>query len=126
MSVKRIVTNIATEQVGSAHAFYLDVLGMSVAMDLGWILTFVADGDAAPQISVAKEGGSGTQVPDISIEVDNLDEIYERVRAGGFSVEYGPVNEPWVSGASMFAIPLGASLTSWRIVDPLHRLEFAL
>jgi catechol 2,3-dioxygenase-like lactoylglutathione lyase family enzyme len=34
-------------------------------------------------------------VPDISIEVDNLDEIYERVRAGGFSVEYGPVNEPW-------------------------------
>jgi catechol 2,3-dioxygenase-like lactoylglutathione lyase family enzyme len=59
------------------------------------ILTFAADGGAAPQVSVAKEGGSGTQVPDISIEVDNLDEIYERVRAGGFSVEYGPVNEPW-------------------------------
>ena len=42
MSVKRIVTNIATEQVGSAHAFYCGVLGMSVAMDLGWILTFAA------------------------------------------------------------------------------------
>jgi catechol 2,3-dioxygenase-like lactoylglutathione lyase family enzyme len=95
MSVKRIVTNIATEQVGSAHAFYCGVLGMSVAMDLGWILTFAADGAAAPQVSVAKGGGSGTQVPDISIEVDNLDEIYERVRAGGFSVEHGPVNEPW-------------------------------
>jgi hypothetical protein len=48
MSVKRIVTNIATEQVGSAHAFYCGVLGMSVAMDLGWILTFAADGAAAP------------------------------------------------------------------------------
>ena len=31
----------------------------------------------------------------MSIEVDNLDEIYDRARAGGFSVEYGPLEEPW-------------------------------
>ena len=118
MSVKRIVTNIATEQVGSAHAFYCGVLGMSVAMDLGWILTFAADGAAAPQVSVAKEGGSGTQVPDISIEVDNLDEIYERVRAGGFSVEYGPVNEPW--GVRRFYVRAPAQhLDAWLM--GLHR-----
>lgn len=95
MSVKRVVTNIATDQVGSARAFYCDVLGMRVAMDLGWILTFVAEAAVAPQISVATEGGSGTQVPDISIEVDNINEVHDRVRAGGFSVEYGPVDEPW-------------------------------
>jgi catechol 2,3-dioxygenase-like lactoylglutathione lyase family enzyme len=95
MVVKRIVANIASDQIGLAQAFYGDVLGMGVAMDLGWIVTFAADGGAAPQISVAAEGGSGTQVPDISIEVDNVDEIYERACAGGFSVEYGPVNEPW-------------------------------
>jgi catechol 2,3-dioxygenase-like lactoylglutathione lyase family enzyme len=95
MAVKRIVANFATEQVGSALAFYRDVLGMQVVMDLGWITTFAAHGSAPPQISVAAEGGSGTQVPDISVEVDNLDEIYERARSAGFLVEYGPINEPW-------------------------------
>lgn len=102
MAVKRIVANIAAEQVGLAKAFYSQVLDMSVVMDLGWILTFAADGSAAPQISVAAQGGSGTEIPDISIEVDNLDEVYERARAGGFVIEYGPVDEPW--GVSRFYV----------------------
>lgn len=50
---------------------------------------------AAPQISIATEGGSGTPVPDISIEVNDLDEIHRRVTAAGFSIEYGPQREPW-------------------------------
>jgi catechol 2,3-dioxygenase-like lactoylglutathione lyase family enzyme len=95
MAVKRIVANIAAEQVNAAGAFYGDVLGMTVVMDHGWIVTFAAEGRAAPQISVAREGGSGTSVPDLSIEVDNLDEVYQRARAAGFAVEYGPVRESW-------------------------------
>lgn len=95
VAVRRIVANIATESVSPAQAFYGEVSGMSIAMDLGWILTFAADASAVAQISVAVEGGSGTQVPDVSVEVDNFDEVYERARAGGFMVEYGPVNEPW-------------------------------
>jgi catechol 2,3-dioxygenase-like lactoylglutathione lyase family enzyme len=47
------------------------------------------------QMSFMAEGGSGTPVPDISIEVDDLDEALRRVRAGGFAVEYGPADEPW-------------------------------
>jgi catechol 2,3-dioxygenase-like lactoylglutathione lyase family enzyme len=95
MAVMRVVANVAAEQLGSAQAFYHDVLGMEVVMDLGWITTFAAHCSATPQISVAIEGGSGTQVPDISVEVDNLDEVYERARAAGFMIEHGPVNEPW-------------------------------
>jgi catechol 2,3-dioxygenase-like lactoylglutathione lyase family enzyme len=50
---------------------------------------------AAPQISIATEGGSGTPVPDLSIEVDNLGELHQRVLAAGSSIEYGPTSEPW-------------------------------
>lgn len=76
MAVKRIVSNIASAQVDAAWGFYGDVLGLEVVMDLGSILTFSAQGaNAAPQISIASEGGSGTPVPDISVEVDNLDEV---------------------------------------------------
>ncbi len=53
MTVKRIVTKIATEHVDYAKGFYTDVLGLHVVMDHGWILAFAAEGSAAPQISIA-------------------------------------------------------------------------
>jgi len=95
MTVKRIVANIATERVESAKAFYGDLLGMRIVMDHGWILTFAAEGAAAPQLSIASEGGSGNPVPDLSIEVDDLEEIHQRVVATGLPIEYGPKTEPW-------------------------------
>jgi len=95
MTVKRIVANIAAEQVDAAYAFYGDLLGMKVVMDHGWILTFASEESVAPQVSVATEGGSGTPVPDLSIEVDDLEETYRRFLAAGLPIEYGPVSEPW-------------------------------
>ncbi len=107
MTIKRITANLPARQTAAAVAFYRDVLGMRIAMDLGWITTFAAEGHAPLQISVATEGGSGTPVPAISIEVDNLQDVLERARAGGFAIEYGPVDEPW--GVRRFYVrdPLG-------------------
>jgi catechol 2,3-dioxygenase-like lactoylglutathione lyase family enzyme len=63
-----------------------------------------------PQISVATQGGSGTPVPDISIEVDDLVEVHRRMQAAGFNIEYGPVTEPW--GVRRFYVrdPFGRSI----------------
>ena len=47
------------------------------------------------EFSVATEGGSGTAVPDISVEVDDLDEALRRVRAADLAIEYGPADEDW-------------------------------
>jgi catechol 2,3-dioxygenase-like lactoylglutathione lyase family enzyme len=95
MAVKRIVANIATQSVQAAEDFYTDILGLQVVMDLGWIVTFAADEPATPQVSVAMEGGSGTPVSDLSIEVDDLIEVHQRVLAAGLPIEYGPTDEPW-------------------------------
>lgn len=95
MAVKRIVANIGASNIGAAKAFYGDILGMDVAMDLGWIMTFATDASTTPQVSVASEGGSGTAVPDLSIEVDDLDEVYRKIRAAGIEIEYGLASEPW-------------------------------
>lgn len=100
MKVARIVANIAADDVAAAKSFYGDVLGLDVAMDLGWIATYAAGETMQVQISVMREGGSGMPVPDISIEVDDLDEALRRVQAAGFGVVYGPVAEPW--GARRF------------------------
>ncbi|WP_322964313.1 VOC family protein [Sphingomonas fuzhouensis] len=95
MTVTRVVANIATDQIDAAKAFYGDVLGMTLGMDHGWIITFVGAGPSTPQISFAVEGGSGTPVPDLSIEVDDLTSAHERVVGAGYRVEYGPTDEPW-------------------------------
>jgi catechol 2,3-dioxygenase-like lactoylglutathione lyase family enzyme len=57
MAVKRIVANIATDHIEDAKAFYTDILGLNLVMDHGWILTFATREAAAPQISIATEGG---------------------------------------------------------------------
>jgi len=95
MIVKRIVTNSAATDVSKARHFCADILGLEVVMDHGWIVTFASPAQMAPQVSVATEGGSGTPVPDISIEVDDLDEVERRVREAGLVIEYGPTSEPW-------------------------------
>ncbi len=109
MAVRRIVANIATERVADGRAFYADILGLQPVMDLGWIVTFAADTTAAPQISVAAEGGSGTPVPDLSVEVDDLEEVHRRVMTAGIPVEYGPAHEPW-------------GVTRFYVRDPFGRL----
>lgn len=95
MAVKRIVANLATDRIGDAQAFYGDILGLDVAMDHGWIVTFAGDGAAAPQVAFASEGGSGTPVPELSIEVDDLDAVHGRMVARGLKIVYGPATEPW-------------------------------
>lgn len=95
VKVKRIVANVAVPDPRAAGRFYRDALGLDLLMDHGWIATYGSRERMAVQVSFAAEGGSGTPVPDLSIEVDDLDAALERMRAGGFAIEYGPVDEPW-------------------------------
>lgn len=95
MKIKRIVADIGTSKVSAAKSFHQDVLGLDLLMDLGWIATYGSTDEMTIQISFASEGGSGTPTPDLSIEVDNVDEALIRVRRAGLPVEYGPADEPW-------------------------------
>ena len=95
MTVRRIVTNIHAADPDSARAFYERLLGMEVVMDHGWILTFAAVAGSPVQVNVASDGGSGTPVPDLSIEVDDVDEVYRQAKAGGFEIPYDLTDEPW-------------------------------
>ncbi|MFP8892003.1 VOC family protein [Chryseobacterium sp. EZn1] len=84
--VKRIVVNIKTNTISKASRFYQDILGLEVLMDHGWIKTLGNEEEAKVQISFAEQGGNDTEVPDLSIEVDNVDEVYEKMKKAGFEV----------------------------------------
>ena len=95
MAVKRIVANIDTPNVKDLRAFYVDVFEMDVVMDQDWIATLASGARGPVQLSIASEGGSGTAVPDISIEVDNIEVIYARVTELGHPIEYALTQESW-------------------------------
>ena len=95
MTVKRIVLDIDTQSVAKVQKFYLDVFELETVMDQGWIVT-LSSGETAPvQISIASQGGSDTEVPHASIEVDDVDGVYERAIGLGHKIEYGLTDEPW-------------------------------
>lgn len=95
MAVTKIVANMSVDSTEQARAFYQNVLGLDLLMDLGWICTFGAPQPMPLQISIAEEGGSGTPVPAISVEVDDLDFVLEKINSNNIDIEYGPVTEPW-------------------------------
>ncbi|MBB6011113.1 catechol 2,3-dioxygenase-like lactoylglutathione lyase family enzyme [Aquamicrobium lusatiense] len=95
MKVRRIIANIAAADLAAAKRFYGDVLGLDLLMDHGWIATWGSTEQMPVQISFAVEGGSGTPVPDLSIEVDDVEAALAGMKAAGFAIEYGPADEPW-------------------------------
>lgn len=96
MTVLRIVPNIAVADADLAKQFYRDLLDLEIAMDHGWIVTLANTAQQqVPQVSFATEGGSGTPVPDLSIEVDDADAVYARAQAAGLEIVYSISDEPW-------------------------------
>ena len=95
MKVKRIVANIGTSDPKAAGSFYQDLLGLELLMDLGWIATYGSQDMMSIQASFMAEGGSGAPVPDLSIEVDDLDAALRRMQMANIRIEYGPAEEPW-------------------------------
>ena len=95
MTVRRIVSNIAADSVEKVKEFYSDLFGLEAIMDFGWIATLTSHETAPVLMSIASEGGSGTPVPDMSIEVDDVDAVYLRAKALGHEIKYELVDEPW-------------------------------
>jgi uncharacterized glyoxalase superfamily protein PhnB len=56
------------------------------------------------------EGGSGAPVPDLSIEVDNVDMVHERAKAMDCEITYDLTDEPWGVRWFFVADPTGKVL----------------
>ncbi|RVV97380.1 glyoxalase [Mesobaculum littorinae] len=95
MTVKRIVANIAASPIADVVAFYERLFGLHVVMDHGWIATLASGETMQTQLSIASEGGSGTAVPDLSIEVEDAGATYRRARDLGCDIVYDLTDEPW-------------------------------
>jgi predicted enzyme related to lactoylglutathione lyase len=108
--VKRIVVDVKAETVEEVRSFYSRLFGLQTVMDQGWIVT-LASGEIAPvQISIASDGGSGTPVPDLSIEVDDVDAVYSKAKGLGCQITYDLTDEPWDVRRFFMIDPTGKTL----------------
>lgn len=95
MTVTRIVPDLHAAEPADSREFYVEVLGLEVAMDLGWIVTFAAPGNPSAQLSVMREDGSAAVQPDVSIEVDDVDAVHAAAVRLGYEVVHPLTDEPW-------------------------------
>jgi predicted enzyme related to lactoylglutathione lyase len=110
MAVRRIVANLRADDLGELRRFYAGLFDLQVVMDHGWIVTLASKASTVPQISFASEGGSGTPVPDLSIEVDDVNEVHRRALKAKAEIVYPLTEEPWGVRRFYLRDPLGRVL----------------
>ena len=114
MTVRRVVPDLHGERPLESRAFYEDVIGLELRMDMGWIATFVSPANEAAQVTVMSADVRAGVAPDLSIEVDDMDAVHACAVAAGYEIVYGPADEPW--GVRRFFVrdPTGA------VVNVMH------
>jgi predicted enzyme related to lactoylglutathione lyase len=95
VTVRRVVPDLRAERPLDCRAFYEDVIGLQLQMDMGWIATYVSPDNETAQITVMSADSTAPVTPNVSIEVDDIDAVHARAVAAGHDVMYGPVDEPW-------------------------------
>ncbi len=95
MPIKRTMPDFATEDITKATAFYVDVLGFEVVMDLGWIVTLSDPATPTAQLSLMTHDATAPVVPDVSIEVEDVDAAHRTACSAGAEIVHPLTDEPW-------------------------------
>ncbi|KUO02018.1 VOC family protein [Streptomyces caeruleatus] len=97
MTVRRIVPNhqvTSEEQLETSRDFYA-LLGFEQVMDMGWVTTMASLTNPTAQISFFTEERTAPVVPDLSVEVDDVDAVYAQVVASGAEIVRELQDEEW-------------------------------
>lgn len=95
MTIKRIVPDITSERVDESRKFYGEFLGLNLAMDMGWILTFVSPTNPTAQVTLLAAPTSPVPNPHLSIEVEDVNAVYAQAVSLGVPIVYPLTDEPW-------------------------------
>ena len=60
ISSRRVVPAIKSQHLAESRAFYVDFMRFEMAMDMGFVMTFVSPSNPTAQISVVGDDGGST------------------------------------------------------------------
>ena len=95
MTIKRVVPDIISQRMDESREFYTKFLGFEVAMDMGWVLTFVSPSNPTAQITLVQGSEKAMPQPNMSIVVADVDAVHAKAVALGLPIVYPVTDEPW-------------------------------
>src|SRR5438128_12001656 len=78
MSVKRIVPDIKSKHLDASRQFYVEVLGLEVAMDMAFVVTLVSPSNPTAQVRLIRDDDSSSILRQISVEVAEVGDVHSR------------------------------------------------
>jgi uncharacterized glyoxalase superfamily protein PhnB len=117
MSIRRVMPDIRSEAMEESRDFY-GLLGFEEVMNHGWVMTLASPSNPTAQVTFMSHDKTAPVVPDMSVEVDDVDAVYAVMRERGAEVVHPLQDEEW--GVRRFFVrdPNG------RVVNVLsHRLR---
>jgi uncharacterized glyoxalase superfamily protein PhnB len=94
MTIRRAVPDITTADPAVSSAFY-QLLGFRAEMDLGWVVNLVSPSTPTAQVILITRDAAAPVNPDLSVEVEDVDSVYESVRAAGAEIVHPITDEQW-------------------------------
>jgi catechol 2,3-dioxygenase-like lactoylglutathione lyase family enzyme len=95
MSIRRVMPDIRSDRFDECRTFYVELLGFEVAMDMGWIMTFVSPTNPTAQISVMRSDATAPVVPQLTVEVTDVDAVHAEAVRRGLEIVYPLTDESW-------------------------------
>ncbi|MEU3255374.1 VOC family protein [Streptomyces sp. NPDC006997] len=94
MAVRRVVPHVQSEAARESREFY-GLLGFEEVMNHGWIMTLASPSSPTAQISFMAEDRTAPVIPDMSVEVDDVDAAYAALRDSGAEIVHPLRDEDW-------------------------------
>ncbi|MGF0310854.1 glyoxalase [Rhodococcoides fascians A21d2] len=95
MDVVRAMPLLTVTDLDATLDAYVQVTGMEVVMNHGWIATLAPAGDSSAQLSLITTDPTGPVNPSASIEVDDVDSAYRAAVDADLEIVYEITNEEW-------------------------------
>jgi catechol 2,3-dioxygenase-like lactoylglutathione lyase family enzyme len=116
VTVSRAVPNIKSDRPTETRDFFVDLLGLEVAMDIGWVVTLASPTNPSVQVTIV--GNDDMAAPGISVGVADVDAVHAKAVEHGFEIVYPLRDEEWGVRRFMLREPSG---TVVNVVS--HRAE---
>jgi len=122
--IRRVMPNIGSDCPEETRDFYVRLLGMEQVMDLGWITILASTSNETAQVSIVDRKALGTP-PDvagfsITVEVEDVADVYERAVSGGLAILAPLVDEEYGVRRFVLRDPSGTTVNVMsHIVTPM-------
>ena len=97
MKFRRITPDLNSNKIEESKKFYSDFIGLKLAMDMGWILTFISESNPTAQINIMASDKQDIDNSNVAISIESSDVVglYKKAIEKHIQIIYPLTIENW-------------------------------